>query len=193
LASWGGWAAEQGWDAVTASDYLRSLEYSNGKVGIYGGSYGGIMTMAALTRDSSKFQAAAPFYGIYDWTNAYRDGDRLMKFWVIMGMKGYKPDEHPELYYKDSTINFVDKITTPMLIEHGKLDRRAPYPQSQQLIEVLKKNNKTFEFFDFPDEQHGIRRPDNFVNAYTRMEAWFDKYLKGDAGVTPRRSAGEAK
>jgi dipeptidyl aminopeptidase/acylaminoacyl peptidase len=193
LASWGGWAAEQGWDAVAAADYLRSLEYSNGKVGIYGGSYGGIMTLAALTRDSSKFDAAAPFYGIYDWTNAYRDGDRLMRFWVVMGMKGYKPDENPARYHADSTVNFVDKITTPMLIEHGKLDRRAPYPQSQQLVEALKKNNKTFEFFDFPDEQHGIRRPDNFVNAYTRMEAWFDKYLKGEGSGTPRRAAGEAK
>ena len=93
LASWGSWANEQGWDAVAASDYLRSLNESNGKVGIYGGSYGGIMTMAAVTRDSSKFQAAAPFYGIYDWANAFKDGDRLMKFWVVMGMKGNRPDE----------------------------------------------------------------------------------------------------
>ena len=67
LASWGGWAAEQGWDAVSAADFLRSLPYCNGMVGIYGGSYGGIMTLAAVTRDSSKFQAAAPFYVIYNW------------------------------------------------------------------------------------------------------------------------------
>lgn len=184
LASWGGWAAEQGWDAVAAADYLRSLQYCSGKVGIYGGSYGGIMTMAAVTRDSSKFQAAAPFYGIYDWANAFRDGDRLMRFWVIMGMKGYKPDENPAIYYHDSTVNFVNKITTPLLIEHGELDRRAPYPQSLELIEALKKNGKTFEFFHFPNEQHGIRQPDNYVNAYTRMEAWFDKYLKGESTTT---------
>jgi dipeptidyl aminopeptidase/acylaminoacyl peptidase len=194
LVSWGSWAADQGWDAVAASDYLRALPYSNGKVGIYGGSYGGIMTLAALTRDSSKFQAAAPFYGIYDWSTAYRDGDRLMKFWVVMGMKGYKPDENPALYFEDSTINFVHKITTPMLIEHGELDRRAPYTQSLQLLEELKKQNKTFEFFHFPDEQHGIRRPDNFVNAYTRMEAWFDRYLKGVESKAPaQRASGEAQ
>jgi dipeptidyl aminopeptidase/acylaminoacyl peptidase len=189
LASWGGWANEQGWDAVAASDYLRSLKESNGKVGIYGGSYGGIMTMAAVTRDSSKFQAAAPFYGIYDWANAFKDGDRLMKFWVVMGMKGNRPDEDPSLYYQDSTVNFVDKINTPLLIEHGELDRRAPYPQSLQLVEALKKNNKVFEYFHFPDEQHGIRRPDNYVNAYTRMEAWFDKYLKNDDGTKSQRGS----
>ena len=179
LESWGKWASEQGWDAVAASDYLRSLDYCSGKVGIYGGSYGGIMTMAALTRDSSKFQAAAPFYGIYDWSNAYKDGDRLMRFWVVMGMKGFKPDENPELYHMNSTINFVDKITTPMLIEHGKLDRRAPFPQSTELIAALDKYHKKYEYFTFPDEHHGIRNPANYVVAYTRMEKWFDKYLKG--------------
>ncbi len=180
LASWGTWAAEQGWDAVAAADYLRSLPYCSGKVGIYGGSYGGIMTLAAVTRDSSKFQAAAPFYGIYDWATAFRDGDRLMRFWVVMGMKGFKPDENPARYREDSTVNFVDRITTPLLIEHGELDRRAPYPQALELVEALKAHNKYFEFFHFPDEYHGIRRPDNYVNAYSRMEAWFDKYLKGE-------------
>jgi dipeptidyl aminopeptidase/acylaminoacyl peptidase len=180
LASWGGWAEEQGWDAVAAADYLRSLPFCSGKVGIYGGSYGGIMTLAAVTRDSSKFQAAAPFYGIYDWANAFRDGDRLMRFWVIMGMKGFKPDENPAIYYRDSTVNFVDRITTPLLIEHGELDRRAPYPQALELVQALKKAGKQFEYFHFPNEHHGIRHPDNYVVAYTRMLAWFDKYLKGE-------------
>jgi len=193
LASWGGWAADQGWDAVAGSDYLRSLPYCSGKVGIYGGSYGGIMTLAAVTRDSSKFQAAAPFYGIYDWANAYKDGDRLMRFWVVMGMKGYKPEENPAIYYRDSTVNFVDRITTPLLIEHGELDRRAPYPQSLELVDALTKSGKTFEYFHFPNEHHGIRNPDNYVNAYTRMEAWFDKYLKGEAKSLAQRGPGEAK
>ncbi len=189
LESWGKWASEQGWDAVAASDYLRSLNYCTGKVGIYGGSYGGIMTMAALTRDSSKFQAAAPFYGIYDWANAYKDGDRLMRFWVVMGMKGFKPEENPEIYHMNSTINFVDQITTPILLEHGQLDRRAPFPQSKELVEALEKYHKTYEYFTFPDEQHGIRKPANYIVAYTRMEKWFDKYLK-DVSATASSAGG---
>jgi dipeptidyl aminopeptidase/acylaminoacyl peptidase len=189
LESWGKWASEQGWDAVAATDYLRTMDSCSGKVGIYGGSYGGIMTMAALTRDSSKFQAAAPFYGIYDWANAYKDGDRLMRFWVVMGMKGFKPDENPEIYYMNSTINFVDRITTPILLEHGKLDRRAPFPQSTELVAALNKYHKTYEYFTFPDEQHGIRKPANYIAAYTRMEQWFDKYLK-TSGSTMANAGG---
>ncbi|MGA9143463.1 MAG: LpqB family beta-propeller domain-containing protein [Candidatus Acidiferrales bacterium] len=178
LLSWGHWAADQGWDAVAASDFLRSLTYCSGMVGIYGGSYGGIMTLAALSRDSSKFQAAAPFYGIYDWSTAFKDGDRLMRFWIVMGMKGFKPDENHEIYYRNSTINFVQNVTTPLLIEHGEIDRRAPYSQSVELVEKLQQYHKVFEFFHYPNEQHGIRQPDNFVDAYSRVEAWFEKYLK---------------
>ena len=191
LESWGKWASEQGWDAVAGSDYLRSLDYCSGKVGIYGGSYGGIMTMAALTRDSSKFQAAAPFYGIYDLTNAFRDGDRLMRFWVVMGMKGFKPDEDPEIYRTNSTINFVDRINTPILLEHGMLDRRAPFAQSKELVAALEKYHKTYEYFTFPDEQHGIRKPNNYVVAYTRMEQWFDKYLKSPQTAAANTGGGQ--
>lgn len=178
LLSVGDWTGGQGWDAVAAADLLKSLPYCSGKIGIYGGSYGGIMTMAAVTKDSSKFQAAAPFYGIYDWVAAYGDADRLGKIFLVTGFDGYKPEDNPEMYYRNSTINFLDKVTTPLLIEHGELDRRAPYSQAIRLTNALKEKNKTFEFFHYPNEQHGIRHPENMVDAYTRMEAWFEKYLR---------------
>ncbi len=177
LLSVGDWTRGQGWDAVAAADLLRSLPYCSGKVGIYGGSYGGIMTMAAVTRDPSKFQAAAPFYGIYDWVAAYGDADRLGKIFLVTGFDGFRPEDNPEMYYRNSTINFLKDVNVPLLIEHGELDRRAPYSQALRLVEELKKQGKTFEFLHYPDEQHGIRRPQNFVAAYTRMEQWFDKYL----------------
>jgi dipeptidyl aminopeptidase/acylaminoacyl peptidase len=178
LLSVGDWTRGQGWDAVAAADLLRSLPYSSGKVGIYGGSYGGIMTMAAITRDPSKFQAAAPFFGIYDWVAAYEDADRLGKIFLVTGFAGYRPEDNPDMYYRNSTINFLKDVNVPLLIEHGELDRRAPYSQALRLVDVLKKEGKTFEFFHYPDEQHGIRHPQNFVDAYSRMEAWFAKYLQ---------------
>ncbi|HTF72676.1 MAG TPA: prolyl oligopeptidase family serine peptidase, partial [Edaphobacter sp.] len=178
LLSVGEWTQGQGWDAVAASEYLRSLSDSNGKVGIYGGSYGGIMTMAAVARDSSKFQAAAPFYGIYDWAEAYGDADRLGKIFLVTGFNNYTPLENPELYARNSTVSYLDQITTPLLIEHGELDRRAPYSQALRITDALKKAQKTFEFFHYPNEMHGIHDPKNYVDAYTRMEKWFDHYLR---------------
>ncbi len=178
LLSVGDWTGGQGWDAVSAADLLRSLPYCSGKVGVYGGSYGGIMTMAAVTHDPSKFQAAAPFFGIYDWVAAYQDADRLGKIFLVTGFDGYRPDENPEMYYRNSTINFLKDVNVPLLIEHGELDRRAPYTQALRLVDALKKAGKTYEFFHYPDEHHGIRKPQNYVDAYSRMEAWFAKYLQ---------------
>lgn len=178
--SYGDWAAEQGWDAVAAAEFLRSQPYSNGKVGVYGGSYGGIMTMAGLTRDASPFAAAAPLYGIYDWATAYEDGDYLMRFWVIQGHKGFKPEEKPALFHRTATIRHLDNIPAnfPFLIIHGERDRRAPFNQSVRLAEALRERGNPVEFHSYPEERHGFRLPENRLDAYTKLLDFFDTHLK---------------
>ena len=103
--------------------------------------------MAALARDSSKFQAAAPFYGIYDWVAAYGDADRLGKIFLVTGFDNYTPIENPELYARNSTVNYLDSINTPLLIEHGELDRRAPYSQALRITDALKNQTKRLSSF----------------------------------------------
>ena len=184
----GEWAAGQGWDAVAAAEYLRSLPYTNGRIGIYGGSYGGIMTLAALTRDSEPFHAAAPLYGIYDWAGAYEHGDRLMQFWVIEGHFGFKPDENPDFYEHTASIRHLDRVRTdiPFLIMHGELDRRAPYQQSEELADALRSRGNPVEFHSYPDEGHGFRRPENQVHAYGRLLAFFEQHLAPPASEENR-------
>lgn len=178
--SYGEWAAEQGWDAVAAAEHLESLPYSNGKVGIYGGSYGGIMTMAAVTRDSEPFDAAAPFYGIYDWADAYDHGDRLMQFWIIEGHRGFKPGENPDLYEHTASIRHLDRVDRdlPFLIIHGERDRRAPFQQSLRLVEALEERGNPVEFYSYAEEGHGFRLPKNRVHAYEQLLEHFNAYLK---------------
>jgi len=175
----GEWAAGQGWDAVAAAEYLQSLPYTNGRTGIYGGSYGGIMTLAALTRDSAPFHAAAPLYGIYDWAGAYEHGDRLMQFWVVEGHFGFKPDENPDFFEHTASIRHLDRVRTdiPFLIMHGELDRRAPYQQSQELAAALRSRGNPVEFHSYADEGHGFRRPENRVHAYGQLLAFFRQHL----------------
>jgi dipeptidyl aminopeptidase/acylaminoacyl peptidase len=182
--SLGEWAAGQGWDAVAAAEYLRSLPYSNGKVGIYGGSYGGIMSLAALTRDSGPFDAAAPLYGIYDWADAYDHADRLMKFWVIEGHFGFKPGENPDLFEHTASIRHLDRVKTdlPFLVMHGELDRRAPFQQSVRLVEALRVRGNPVEFRTYPDEGHGFRRRDNRIDAYGRLIEFFKEHLTAGSG-----------
>lgn len=175
------WAAEQGWDAVYAARYLRAQPWSNGKVGIYGGSYGGIMTGAAVTRDSKVFDAAAPLYGIYDWGKAFEGGDYLMQFWIIQGHLGFKPGENPDLYHHTASIEHLDGVRRdlPFLIMAGELDRRAPFTQSKLLVQRLQERGNPVEFHWYPNEQHGFRLPADQIDAYGRLLRFFGRYLKG--------------
>ena len=82
------WASGQAHDAAIAADFMRSLPYVNGKVGIYGYSYGGIMTMATIARYPDKYDAAVPMAGIYDFGDALTNADRLGKIFTQTGHGG---------------------------------------------------------------------------------------------------------
>lgn len=181
----GAWAADQGWDGVDAAEYLRSLPYTlDSGVGMYGGSYGGIMTMASLTRDAEPFAAAAPLYGIFDWASAYEHGDRLMQFWIVQGHEGFKPGEHPDLFEYTATLRNLDGLPTdlPFLVIHGELDRRAPFQQSEDLRDALRARGNPVEFHSYPNEYHGFRMQDNREHAYGRMIEFFKEQVGTPTG-----------
>lgn len=181
--SLGDWAAGQGWDAVSAARWLKTRPWSNGRVGIYGGSYGGIMTMAAVTRPGSAFDAAAPLYGIFDWADAFEDGDYLMRFWVIEGHLGFKPGENPELYERTASIRHLDRVDRdlPFLVIHGEQDRRAPYQQSVDLRNALEARGNPVEFHSYPGERHGFRKPENRLHAYGNLIDFMTEQLVEEA------------
>lgn len=184
--SLGDWAAGQGWDAVAAAEYLADLPYTYDRVGMYGGSYGGIMTMAAVTRTSEPFAAVAPLYGIFDWERAYEDGDRLMKFWITQGHNGFKPGEDPDRFERTASLRHLDGVSTslPFLVLHGELDRRAPFSQSVLLVEALEERGNPVEFHSYPDERHGFGRPENRVDAYGRLLRFFREHVRETPGVS---------
>lgn len=179
--SLGDWAAGQGWDAVAAARWLEEQPWSNGRVGIYGGSYGGIMSMAAVTRTSEPFDAAAPMYGIYDWAEAYRHADYLMRFWVIEGHLGFKPGENPGLYERTATIRHLDEVDRdlPFLIVHGEEDRRSPFQQSVMLRDALEERGNPVTFHSYPGEGHGIGKPEHRLHAYGALIEFMKTHLTG--------------
>jgi dipeptidyl aminopeptidase/acylaminoacyl peptidase len=172
------WANGQAHDAAMAADFLRSLPYVNGKVGIYGYSYGGIMSMATIARHPGKFDAAVPMAGIYDFGDAYTNADRLGKLFIRTGHGG-PPEERKGTYAISNTLARIKDITTPLLIMHGEADVRAPFRQYEMAVKLLREHNKVFESKSYPNEPHGFRNPENRLDMNRRMEAFFDKYLKG--------------
>lgn len=172
------WANGQARDAAAAADFVRAQPWSNGKVGIYGYSYGGITSMAAIARVPDAFDAAVPMAGIYDFADAYTNADRLGKIFTRTGHGG-SPEERPEVYAVSNTLARVGNIRTPVLTMHGEADVRAPFRQFLLVVDILEKEGKTYEAHSYPGEPHGFRDPGNRIDMYKRLEAWFDRWLRG--------------
>jgi dipeptidyl aminopeptidase/acylaminoacyl peptidase len=171
------WCNGQAQDAAEAARYLRTLSVSNGKVGIYGYSYGGITSMAAAARFPDAFDAAVPMAGIYDFAAAYKPADRVGKLFYELGHGG-SPTSNPKAYERSRTLSHIAKVKAPVLTLHGEADVRAPFEQYTMLVTELKKHGKTFESHSYPGEPHGFRSLKNRADLYVRAEAWMDKYLR---------------
>jgi dipeptidyl aminopeptidase/acylaminoacyl peptidase len=172
----GDWGGDQARDAAAAGEFLRAQPYSNGKVGIYGGSYGGITTMAAITLAPTTFNAAVPMRGIYDFGAAWEEADRLGKLFFEAGHRG-SPAQNPEAYRKSASLARVDRIQTPLLVMHGGRDVRAPARQHTLLLEALKQHGKTFEERVYADQAHGFSASSQ-VDMYGRLVEFFDRHLE---------------
>ncbi len=170
------WLNGQALDAGAAADFLRRLPYTTDKVGIYGGSYGGSMSMAAITLMPDKFAAAVPMRGAYSKTETLDETDRLGKIFSVTGHGGF-PDERPEIYAKSNTITRIGNITAPVLLMHGELDRRVPFRHFELAVEELERHGKEFETRSYPEEGHGFRNPENRIDMYTRLQGFFDRHL----------------
>ena len=169
------WLNDQSRDPGAAADWLRAQPWVTGRVGIYGGSYGGMQSMSAITRTPDKFDAAVPMRGIYSEARTLPYADRVGRIFAITGHGG-TPEERPEIYAKTETLDRMDRITAPVLIMHGEYDVRAPFENFQLAIERLEALGKEFESMTYP-EGHGFRDPANSIDMYSRLQAFFTRHL----------------
>ena len=135
------------------------------------------MSMGTIARHPDKFDAAVPMAGIYDFADAYQNADRVGKIFFKTGHGG-APEDREDVYAVSNTLARIENIRTPLLIMHGEEDVRAPYRQYQLAVQALERSGKIFESKSYPGEPHGFRNPQNRIDMYQRLEAFFDKYLR---------------
>ena len=169
------WLNDQSRDPGAAADWLRAQPYVNGRVGIYGGSYGGMQSMSAITRTPDKFDAAVPMRGIYSEARTLPYADRVGRIFAITGHGG-TPEERPEIYAKTEILDRMNRITAPVLIMHGEYDVRAPFENFELAVERLDALGREFESMTYP-EGHGFRDPANLIDMYSRLHAFFARHL----------------
>lgn len=164
-------------DLASAVEWLKTSGGADAKrIGIMGGSYGGYMTMAAITLYPDLFAAAVNTVGIVNWesflknTSGYRRRQREVEYGRL--------DKDIDFLRRISPIAKVDKIKTPLFVIHGKNDPRVPYTEAEQVVKALQTRGATVEYKLFDDEGHGISKLKNRLVLYPLVADFLDKYMK---------------
>jgi len=153
---------------------LRVAPIDPQRLGICGWSYGGFMTMWAITQ-THRFKAAMAGAGLSDWQSYY--GENLIDQWMIpfFGASVY---DDPAVYAKSSPINFIKNVRTPTLIQVGDSDGECPAPQSYEFWHALMTLGVETQFVVYPHEGHMFVNPKHQRELLQRTVAWFDAHLK---------------
>jgi len=152
---------------------IRVAPIDSNRLGITGWSYGGFMTMWAVTQ-TNRFKAAMAGAGLSNWQSYY--GENLIDQWMIpfFGKSVY---DDPEVYAKSSPINFIKKVKTPTLILVGDSDGEVPAPQSYEFWHALKTLGVETQFVVYEHEGHLFANPKHQRDVIVRTLAWFDAHL----------------
>jgi dipeptidyl aminopeptidase/acylaminoacyl peptidase len=144
------------------------------RVGIAGWSYGGYMTMWAVTQ-TNRFRAAVAGAGIANWQSYYGEND--IDQWMIpfFGASVY---DDPQVYARSSPITFIKNVKTPTLVLVGDRDGECPAPQSFEFWHALRTLGVETQLVVYPDEGHVIWQTEHQRDATRRTIEWFNQHLK---------------
>jgi dipeptidyl aminopeptidase/acylaminoacyl peptidase len=162
-------------DILTGIDAAeRAAPIDGSRLGINGGSYGGYMTMWAVTQ-TNRFKAAVAAAGISNLQSYY--GENGIDGWMIpyFGASVY---EDPAAYARSSPITYIRNVRTPTFMYVGERDIECPAPQTQEFWHALKTLGVPTGIMIYPGEGHRLRDPKTTQDALERSLAWFDQYLK---------------
>lgn len=174
---WGGGDLE---DVVAGAGYLTSLPYvDGGRLGLFGGSYGGFMTYLATVKRPELWKAAVAWVGITDLKLMY--GESMPHFQYILRAQLGDPIEQAELWADRSAVNFAGALRARLLMLHGVNDPRCPVTQARAFRDALRalgrKEGEDFEYVEFADEGHGSTDIDQKLRAFTLLADFFERSL----------------
>jgi dipeptidyl aminopeptidase/acylaminoacyl peptidase len=155
-------------DVLAAADWIKQTGYVDPKkLIVMGGSYGGYMSMMALTKAPELWAAGVPIVPFVNYFTEIENEDPVLREMDLATMGD--PVKNKALYEDRSPIFFVDKIKAPLLLLAGGNDPRCPKEETLQVVEAVKKNGGVVEHKIYENEGHGFSRVDNQIDAYKRV------------------------
>jgi dipeptidyl aminopeptidase/acylaminoacyl peptidase len=183
---WGGKMLD---DLVDGAEWAVSQGFADrGRLAIYGGSYGGYATLAALAFRPKIFACGIDYVGI---SNLLTFMNTIPPYWETFRDIMYKrvgdPKADREFLLSRSPLFAVDKIEAPLLVAQGYNDPRVNHAEAEQIVDALKAKGSPVEYLVKMDEGHGFQNPENRMEFYERMEAFLKSHLNNFSRPTKRR------
>ncbi len=164
-------------DVVDAARWAAGQSWSDGRLAVWGGSYGGYLVLCALVDEPELWRAGVDLFGDSEIAESYRKGDRPGRL-DLHRMMG-SPDEpaRADLYRRGSPVYRAERIQAPLLILHGRKDKRVVPLMTEKMVEALEIEGKTFEVHWYDEEGHGWERRENRRDAFERILAFLRTHV----------------
>jgi len=169
-------------DCIWGKKWLQAQEYiDTAKIGIIGGSYGGFMTMAAMTSAPDEFKVGVNLFGVTNWLRTLKS---IPPWWASFRESLYNEMGDPFTadsvrLYNISPVFHGQKVKNPVMVLQGANDPRVLQVESDEMVEAIRANGVPVEYVIFPDEGHGFIKKENEIKGYSQILTFLDKYLKG--------------
>ena len=155
-------------DVLAGVDWIKQTGHLDPKkIAVMGGSYGGYLSMMAVTKAPEMWAAGVPIVPFVNWFTEIENEDPVLQQSDLATMGDIVKNK--ALYEERSPINFIDQIKAPLLLLAGGHDPRCPKSETQQVVEAIKKRGGTVESKVYENEGHGFARVENQIDAYRRV------------------------
>lgn len=173
------WGVGPASDVLAAASFIAKEPYVDAtRQVVTGGSYGGYLTAWIIGHDH-RFKAAVAQRGVYDLATFYGEGNAWFLVPLYWGGYPWQPEVRALLNF-ESPLTYVDKVKTPLLIQHGDVDFRTGVIQSQVLYKSLKQLGRDVEYVRYPRATHELSRsgdPKQRLDTLVRYEEFFRRYI----------------
>ncbi|HAD11070.1 MAG TPA: S9 family peptidase [Saprospirales bacterium] len=173
-------------DCIYGKKYLQSMDYiDKDRIGIIGGSYGGYMTMAAMTFTPDEFKVGVNIFGVTNWLRTLKS---IPPYWESFRKALYAELGDPNTadsvrLHRISPLFHAKSVKNPIMVLQGANDPRVLQIESDEIVAAVKQNNIPVEYLVFPDEGHGFVKKENEMKGYSGVLTFLDQHLKAPEKV----------
>ena len=155
-------------DVLAGVDWIKQTGHLDPKkIAVMGGSYGGYLSMMAVTKAPEVWAAAVPIVPFVNWFTEIENEDPVLRESDLATMGDLVKNK--ALYEDRSPINFIEQVKAPLLLLAGGHDPRCPKSETQQVVDAIKKRGGTVDYKVYDNEGHGFARVENQIDAYKRV------------------------